>query len=167
MRGLEHCSTSYASGPHVTVPRFGRQRCPACKPHTQRLRVVAAEAKDMQLIQTAHGPRLPDGSNAFVPIRLNMREAENGDWVDKVDDWWAFWQDGYINYGPEDIEMDDIHDALTMSTVCHIYMSFRDVVLVFAVPEGLLNALQYRRVLQPRRKGLTTGINVKMLSISR
>ena len=116
MRGLEQCSTSYASGTQLTAPRFGRQRFPARKPPTQRLRAVAAQAKDAQLVQTSHGAQAPSPSNAFYPQKVSLREATNGEWVDKVDDWAAFWEDDYMTY--ENEELDDTHDALTMSKFC-------------------------------------------------
>ncbi|KAL3154335.1 hypothetical protein ABBQ32_013818 [Trebouxia sp. C0010 RCD-2024] len=110
MRGLEHCSTSYASRTCVTAPSFDWQRCLARKPATQRLRVVAAEAKDAQLVQTSRGGQIPSPSNAFFPQKVSLREAQNGEWVDKVDDWAAFWEDDYITY--EGADLDDTHDAL-------------------------------------------------------
>ena len=119
MRGLEQCSTSYASGTQSRVPRFGRQRCPARKSPTQRLHAVAAEAKDAQLVQTSHGARAPSPSNAFYPQKVSLKEATSGEWVDKVDDWAAFWEDDYMTY--EDDELDDTHDALTMGKVCRMY----------------------------------------------
>lgn len=109
MQGLKHCSSSYATGTYVTTRTLGQQRCPARKPATQRLRVVAAESKDVQLVQTRHGSRIPAPSNAFFPQRVSLREAQNGEWVDKVDDWAAFWEDDYMTY---DYDLDDTHDAL-------------------------------------------------------
>ena len=120
MRGLEHCSTSYASGTQVAVPRLGRQRFPAGRPPTQRLRVVAAEAKDAQLVQTSHGPRVPSPSTAFYQQKVSLREATSGEWVDKVDDWAAFWEDDYMTY--EDVEFDDTHDALTMGNIGQMHL---------------------------------------------
>ena len=119
MRGLEHCSTSYASNTQVTVPKFGRQRCPARKPPAQRLCVVAAEAKDGQVVQFSPGAQAPAPSNAFYPQKVSLREATNGDWVEKVEDWGGFWEDGYMTY--EELELDDTHDALTMGKICQTH----------------------------------------------
>lgn len=82
---------------------------------------MAAEAKDAQLVQTSRGGQIPSPSNAFFPQKVSLREAQNGEWVDKVDDWAAFWEDDYITY--EGADLDDTHDALQTCKDCHLHHS--------------------------------------------
>ena len=70
-------------------------------------------------MQTSHGAQAPAPSNAFYPQKVSLREATNSDWVDKVEDWSAFWEDDYMTY--EELELDDTHDALTMGKICQIH----------------------------------------------
>ncbi|KAL0056022.1 hypothetical protein WJX82_006799 [Trebouxia sp. C0006] len=47
-----------------------------------------------------------------MPQKVSLREAHDGSWVDKVDDWGSFWgEDEYLVF--DDEQLDDTYDGLT------------------------------------------------------
>jgi hypothetical protein len=114
MRGFEQCSTSYAIPSAVLC----EQRRPSCRlgrpfrhPARRRILRVCAEAKDTQLAQQTPGGRM-QRSESFMPQKVSLREAHDGSWVDKVDDWGSFWgEDEYLVF--DDEQLDDTYDGLT------------------------------------------------------
>ena len=122
MRGYEQCSTSYAAG-SSGAPQL-RPRCRQSRAARQAVRhrpfVVAAEPKDTQLAQQTQGVAklvTTSGSESFMQQKITLKEAHDGTWADKVEDWGAFWaEDEYLVF--EDEQLDDTYDGLVMGKLC-------------------------------------------------
>lgn len=82
---------------------------------------MAAEAKDSQLVQSGQGGQslTQFDSEHYAQQKITLREAHDGTWVDKVDDWWSFFEHAeYLSF--EDPALDDTYDGLT--TGAHVQM---------------------------------------------